>query len=145
LGLIVFTLGIYLGILFGKLGKQKREKAILQAKLDKKIIEQDTYFKESIIFICKATIQGQCELSEACIRIKKLLEYYPDVQSLVEFIVIQDMYNEIKDFATHDSRKELSKQEVFNQDKSRVKIEKAYHDKFMTVLPSLQSQFEQMS
>jgi hypothetical protein len=83
-------------------------------------------------------------LSEACIRIKKLLEYYPHVENLEEFSVIQKMYNEIKDFATHDVRKELSKQEVFNQDKLRVKIEKEYHQKFMAVLPSLQNNFEQM-
>lgn len=140
--IVVFALAIYLGVIFGQLKKQGEEKRRLQEKLDEKIAEQDTYFKESIVFICKATIQGQCEISEACIRIKKLLEYYPDIESIEDFNVIQQLYTGIKDFATHSDRKELSKQEVFNQDKKRMKIEKDFETEFLNILPQLQEQIE---
>ena len=139
LGLIVFGLSIYLGFLVVKLKAQAKEHAKMQAQLDEEIKKQDVYYKESLMTIAKATLQGQCELSECCIRIKKILEFYPEIEKDPGLITIQLMYEEIKVFPTHGERLKLSKQDVFNQDKKRFKIEAKYQDDMHKALELLVS------
>lgn len=142
LGLIVFVLSTFLGITVVKLRDQKRKQADYNTRLAEEVKKQDFYFKDSIITICKATVQGQCEFSEACIRIKKLLEYYPEIASEEQFKVIQNMYEEIKGFSTHGERLNLSKQEIFNQDKARFSIEAKYKQDMHKSLEILQKKIE---
>ena len=142
LGLVAFFLSILLGITLRSLRAQKKKQDDYKVKLEAEIKKQDHYFKDSIIIICKATIQGQCEFSEACIRVKKLLEYYPDIESKKDYIVIQQMYEEIKHFPTHAERLSLSKKEIFKQDKLRFTLEKKYEQDFRKSLEILQKDFE---
>ncbi|MFT6630672.1 MAG: cbb3-type cytochrome oxidase subunit 3 [Bacteriovoracaceae bacterium] len=142
LGLIAFFLSIFLGITLTSLREQKKKQNDYKEKFEAELKKQDYYFKDSIITICKATIQGQCEFSEACIRIKKLLEYYPDIESKKEYKVIQEMYDEIKHFSTHAERLSLPKKEIFNQDKLRFSLEAKYEQDFRKSLEILQKDFE---
>jgi hypothetical protein len=144
LGTIVFILSIFLGMTLVNLKAQKKKQQQNQIKFDAEIKKQDEYFKDSIVIICKATIQEQCEISEACIRIKKLLEYYPEIESIQDFVVIQSLYEEIKQFPTHADRLKLSKQEMFKQDQNRFGIEKKYESDFRSALIILQKKFESL-
>ena len=117
LGTIVFLLSIYLGMLMMKLRKQNLDKREYFKRLETDLSDKDKFYKDSIITICMATVQGQCDLSEACIRIKKLLEFYPEISSESQFEVIQLMYSEIQGFDTHAARTKLTKRERFGQDK----------------------------
>ncbi len=144
LGLIVFILAMYLGVLYSKLNQQKVKNKEQQELLDKKIEEQDIYFKDSIVSISRATLNGQCELSEACLRIVNLLKYYPNISNLPEYEVLHEMFSEIKEFAVLEERKKLPKQEIYNQDKKRIIVEKKYEEKALKSLESLQKQFEKL-
>ncbi len=144
LGLIVFILAIYLGILFSKISKQKITNKQQQELLDKKIEEQDIYFKDSIVSISRATLNGQCELSEACLRVVNLLKYYPEISAQPEYEPLHEMFSEIKEFAVLEERKKLPKQEVYNQDKKRLMVEKKYEHTVLKSLELLQKQFEKL-
>ncbi|MAX66342.1 MAG: DUF2489 domain-containing protein [Bacteriovoracaceae bacterium] len=141
LGAIVFGLSLYLGIIFSKLKGQKELAKELEFKLAQSQKEQDFYYADSILMLCKATLQGQCDYSEACIRIKKLLEYFPEIEANEDFYVFQQMYQEIAGFATHQERLNLPKQEIFRQDQLRFKVEQKYEDKFMKSLKQLKDLF----
>ena len=137
LGAIVFALAIYLGVLLTKLRAQNEKTKEMQTKLDAEIKKQDEYFKDSLVTLARAGISGQCDLSECCIRVKKILEYYPDIEKEGELQSIQSMYSEIKGFATHQQRLDLPKQEVYNQDIKRYKVEDNYREEFLKSLKSL--------
>lgn len=141
LGLVTFGLAVYLGMLVKSLYAQKEQMNEHEHKLQ----ETAEYYKESILIISKSTIQGQCEVSEACIRIKKLLEFFPEIEHLEQFSVIQKMYNELKSFAYLQERKELTRQEVFKQDNARFQVEEKYQDKFVKSLRSLVEKFETLT
>lgn len=132
LALIIFILGIYLGILSKKLSMQNARK---QSLLEKESIasanakEREHFLRESIDIISKSTLQGQCDLSESCIRLKKLLINFPDIESIEELKPIHDMYKEIEKFPYLEERKKLTKQERYSQDKERFLIEDRYREK----------------
>ena len=129
MGLIVLSLSVYFGILAGKVNIQKKqiEKATKEAV--EKAHKRELSILESIEIISKGVIQDQCEISEGCLRIKNLkdqLEYFSTDLDLSSF---DQMYSEIEQFATLEARKALSKQERFDQDKKRFKVESEYEDK----------------
>lgn len=130
LSFVTFALAIYLGILTKKLFDLKKKN-----KLNEKLIENHVnYLIESVEIISKATLQKQCEYSEACIRIIKLLEYFPHVSKRDELTALHDMYSELSDFAYLEDRKMLSKQEKFKQDNLRFQVEEKYGEKLDAVL-----------
>lgn len=145
LGAITFALSVYLGVLVIQLRKQKADHQTMLEEHQNKLQETAEYYKESILIIAKATIQGQCEHSEACIRIKKLLEFFPEIEKEEALNPIQKMYEELKDFAYLDDRKELSKQDVFKQDNARFKVEEKYQDQFLKSLKLIVERFEALT
>lgn len=144
LGLIVLLLSIYLGYLLQELRKQKKKVEEAEKFLSQKNQERHEFRVSSLETIALATLQEQCEISEACIRIKKLLEYYPDVADQKSLVIIQEMYNEIKSFDTLEARNALSKQEKFKQDTQRFKIEEQYRESFLEALKELQKSIKSL-
>lgn len=126
LAIIVFLLSIYLGFLLNKLKIQKKLNEESKKQLEEFTIKREASIKESILILCRAVINKQCEVSEGCLRIKKLMELIDIEVELYEFGSIEKMYEQIKDFAILDERNALSKQEKFNQDKKRFSIENEY-------------------
>ncbi len=137
LGAVVFALAIYLGFLFTKLKQQKNDQDDLQKKFDEKLKEQDYYFKDSLVTLARATLSGQCDLSECCIRVRKILEYYPELEANKDFGPIITMYEQIKIFPTHQERLDQSKQEIFEQDKKRFEIENDFRESVHNSLEKL--------
>lgn len=142
LGLVTLGLAVYLGYLLKSISAQKKLAKQAEDKRLKALEDHANYLKDSIITISKATIQGQCETSEACIRIYKLLEYFPDIAKEEKYDVLSKMNDELSSFAYLDERQELSKQEKFNQDKERFKVEEKFNDSFIKALKSLVEDFE---
>lgn len=142
LALIVFVLSIYLGIILNRLRLQKRKHDQTAAFLENKNQERHLYRVESIKTICLATIQHQCEISEACIRIKKLLEFYPEIESKSDYQVLQEMYEQIKDFDVLESRNALTKQQKFQQDNRRFAIEERFKQRMLSSLKKLHQEIQ---
>jgi hypothetical protein len=129
LSLFIFGLAIYLGILMNKLRHQKIIIADKTKKVTEAAIAREISILESIETISKGVVQDQCEVSEGCLRIKKLKDLLPYFADEIDLSVFDQMYAEIADFATLDARKELSNQARFDQDKKRFSVENEYADK----------------
>ena len=128
LSLVVLALGVYLGMLYSRIRYQKKQTQKNEEMREQQKKERVAFVNDSIFIIGKATLQGQCELSEACVRISALLKNYPDLLALEDLGSLRDMSKELEAFDYLDARKALSKQERFNQDKKRFEIEKKYED-----------------
>lgn len=126
--LIIAVLAFYAGKLLWQLKQQtelakKKEAALAESKA--KSLKEN---KESIVFIAKAMLEKQCEMSEGCLRIWVLLQYVPlpDVNYETRFPGIFSMYEAIKEMPTHDARKKLKKNEMMKMDLSRYEAENKF-------------------
>jgi len=129
LAFFVLGLSIYLGILFGRVRLQKKSILALKALDARKSQEREISILESIEIISKGVIQDQCEISEGCLRIKKLKDQLVFLNEDLDLEVFDKMYEEIEGFDILEARKTLSNQERFNQDKKRFKVENEYKDR----------------
>lgn len=144
LSVITLGLAIYAGRLLLQL-KRRRSAGIEGEKYLEKM-NQDRHQEriESIITISLALTQQQCDPAEACIRVKKLLEYYPDIARQDEYQVIEQMYQEVKDFDILEDRQALSKQEKFTQDNQRFLIEDKYKESLKVALSKLEIEMKKL-
>ncbi len=142
--LLVLGLSIYLGYLIYLLKLQSKQKALTEKLKLEEDSKREKFVRESILIISKATLQGQCETSEACVRLKNLVSFYPELNSVAELVALNSFYNDIKDLAYLNERAKLSKQEKFNQDKKRFAAEDAHSEAFSNSLNYLVSYFEKM-
>jgi hypothetical protein len=126
LSLTVLALGIYLGVLFGKIKQQKLKESKMQEKLLSLAAEREVFLKDSIVTISRAAVQNQCELSEACIRVYELLKNYPELKMHKEYSIIGEMFEQLSEFPYLAEREKLSKQDKFVQDSKRFQVEEKY-------------------
>ena len=73
--------------------------------------------------ITLATLTGDCELSEGCLRIRALLSFYPGLRSAEVFAPIEDLHAAIHHLDVGDARRDLSAEELARQDRERHAIE----------------------
>lgn len=118
--LIIAGLAFYLGkLLFQLKAQQQKQQQALQAH-QQKLAERQQYLLDSITLIGKATLEQQCEPSEAALRIWVLLENMePELAQACRWPALFEMYDLIKDMPTHDARKALEKKELRRQDHLR--------------------------
>jgi Tfp pilus assembly protein PilO len=70
---ILLILAIYLGYLVSQLKKRKEYQQTQMLKVQQVLKDKKGEVIESIRIICLATIQDQCEVSEAVIRLEKVV------------------------------------------------------------------------
>lgn len=141
-GVVVLGLSIYLGYLWRMIRHQKVESQKKEEEINARKKEQEKYVVDSLDIIALATIQNQCDSSECCIRVKNLIDYFPELSKKKEMQVFHQMYEEIKDFPTHEKRAEQSKQETFKQDQKRFRIEDKYRDRLLKSLEILRQELK---
>lgn len=125
LAVTVFVLATYLGFLINKVKLQNKMNELRDREIEQLRKQREQSIKESIEILARAVINEQCEISEGCIRIKKLSEII-DFNISDDLNIINNLYEEIKHFPILDERNILSKQEKFDQDKQRFAIEDKY-------------------
>ena len=80
-------------------------------------------------FVAKALTSGQCDLTEACLRIITLRDHLPiHLQHKLQFDAMQAVYDATWKLPTHQAYKDLDKQTRFKQDSLRLKTETQYND-----------------
>lgn len=127
LSVLIFVLSIGVGYFYIKLQKVKRQQIKAAEKYLQKEQERQAFVKDSLRTIGKAYIAEQCDASEACIRLRMLIDRVDFVQN-IDFPIIFKMYDEIKHFKTHEARQALSKKDLNVEDRQRFAIEKKYRD-----------------
>ena len=129
LAVFVFGLSVYLGIVLNKVKAQKKYIREQRIKAQEEADKRELFILESLEVISKGVIQDQCEVSEGCLRIKKLKDQLPYLSQQIDLSVFDMMYRDIEQFDILDARKELSNQARYDQDKARFKVENEYSDR----------------
>lgn len=137
LAVIAFVLAIYLGVLVNKLRHQKKEQQKLKALLEQKDRERLEHINESLRIIALAVTQDQCEVSEGCIRIKKLIDLIDTLKNHPELVYFHSAYIDFEQFPFLEERKKLSKQEKFKQDNLRFELEQKHNSQIKESCHSL--------
>lgn len=142
--LIVAGLAFYLGQLLFQLRSQQQRQQQALLEHQKKQAEHQQYLLDSILLIGKATLEQQCELSEAALRIWVLLEnLQPDLAQACRWPGLFAMYDCVKAMPTHDARKELDKKELRRQDHLRQQTEIEFKDAIETDIRGLLALLQQ--
>ncbi|WP_243834651.1 DUF2489 domain-containing protein [Psychromonas algarum] len=116
---IIVGLAFYAGILINKIKKQKAKTLLIEQAQEQekqqKIQDRNNNIAESIRFIAKATLQKQCNISEAAIRLTVLLETL-QLKTAIDipatYPALNAMYEKVKDMPTHDERKARPVKEI---------------------------------
>lgn len=116
---VIISLAFYAGILINKIKTQKAQAlSIEQAQqqvIQQKIQDRNNNIVESIRFIARATMQKQCNLSEAAIRLTVLLETL-QLSSAIDlaqsYPALTAMFDKVKDMPTHNERKNHPVKEI---------------------------------
>ena len=111
--------------------KKKDHNASEKVKSEQLLAEQkhQDYLQTSLHVIARSALNGELNISEGCIRVKVLLDNLNfemlNIEGVDEsqFVIINDVYEQLQNFDTHQARKELSKKERKQQDLKRHKIE----------------------
>ncbi len=124
--LIVLALALYAGKLIAQVKEQQNQAKLIAAQRQADLAKQNNYLIDSIQLIAKAVLEQQCELSEAAIRICRLLEkvytvkdeHYPGT-----YPALHELDSFLADYPTHEGYKSLKKQERMRFDVERAKQE----------------------
>lgn len=124
--LIIAGLAFYAGKLLWLVKQQAKQQAADAAALANKRLEKRRYLQESIVLISRAMQEQQCEYSEGALRLWVLLDHWPDADkpdAAQSYPGLYQMYQLIKDFPTHQARKDQDKALTRQQDKVRQQAE----------------------
>lgn len=135
---IILGLAFYAGILINRIKMQKQqalqaEQAREQNK-QQKIQERNDNIVESIRFIAKATMQKQCNVSEAAIRLTVLLETLQLKETIDiagTYPALTAMFEKVKDMPTHEERKTHPIKEIKLMDIKREVFEAEMEDEII--------------
>lgn len=84
---------------------------------------------ESIQVIAQAVEEDQVEYSEACLRLKGLLDHVaPELLEQSPFRVFQEVYEQIQHMPTHRARQATDTRFIEKMDKERLAVEEKHAD-----------------
>lgn len=126
LGLAVFGLSIYLGIILVRLKNQKLQKEKLTQDFQDELENRKSQLYESLHTLALVMEQGQVGIAEGCIRIKKLIDLEDDLRFHEDLSDFHKAYLDFADLAFLEDYKKLSNQEKFKQDLKRQKFEQIH-------------------
>jgi len=150
--LIVLSLAGYASFLWWQVLNKKKNvlKGLEDAKAGQIQSEQkhQNYLQTSLHVIARSVLNGELNVSEGCIRVKVLLDNLKfenlDIEHLdrAQFAIIDDIYEQLQDFSTHQARKELSDKERKQQDQKRHFIEVKNQEVLHVVFEILADKFK---
>lgn len=84
---------------------------------------------ESIRVIAMAIEENQIEYSEACLRIKGLLDHVaPELMDKPPYRVFMEVYEQLRHMPTHQARQDTEARFVEKMDKERFEVERRHAD-----------------
>lgn len=105
-----------------KQAKMKQELAMESGRLA--WLKKQQELAQDIRFIANAMIQGQCEITEGCLRLIPLMNrFHEELPFKQDFQTMLQHQQACKDMPTHDAYKQLSRKEQFKLDNQRYQLE----------------------
>lgn len=135
---IVAVLAAYAFLLTRKVKVQQAATAEKLLEEQRKQAKQRKYIVESLNIIAVNVLEEGLNLSEATIRSKMLLDgllLTPEERE--PFSTIDEVFEQVQNFATHNARKSLKRSEIMKQDSQREEIEKRFEDALKACYASL--------
>jgi hypothetical protein len=112
-----------------------------QAKTEALQKERRSSMVESIQVLAMAVEAKQVEYSEACLRIKGLLDHVrPELLGQPPYKVFQEVHDLIQHMPTHQARQDTETRFVEKMDKERLAIEKEHADRIHEAAIALRKQ-----
>ncbi|WNO59570.1 DUF2489 domain-containing protein [Rheinheimera sp. MMS21-TC3] len=140
--IIVAALAFYAGKLLWQLQQQRQQQAEQQQELTS---ERKAYLTNSIVLICKAMLEGQCELSEGALRLWVLLDHLVPERTPepnTTYSGLYQMYLAVKDMPTHEARNNQDKALTKQQDKIRLQAEQDLKSAILADTQALLTRFQ---
>lgn len=120
IGVLIWIIRRQLGSLRDAKRARQTEQALLRERHSADI--------DSIRILARSVLADQVEYSEACIRIKMLLDSAaPELHDDERFAVFDLVYRELQEHPTHEARQAISKQQRHDLDKERFALEDSHH------------------
>jgi len=124
--IVIMALAFYVGILINEIKTKKSQAILIEQESaefkDQKIQDRNNNIVESIQLIAKATMQKQCNVSEAAIRLTVLLETLQlekPIEISTTYPALTAMFEKVKDMPTHEERKNHPVKEIKMMDIKR--------------------------
>lgn len=112
--------------------QQQRHLEAQQAMVDQKKADRQAFVLDSLRIISSNVIDEDLNLSEATIRCKILIDALElDESERQIYEVLDEVYEKVQHFDTHQARKELSKAERERQDAAREAIEDSHREELI--------------
>lgn len=133
LQLVFITIAlVVIGVLLAYIWRQSRalsEQRLREKKTEQFQAQRRDEMVESIRVIAIAVEARQVEYSEACLRLKGLLEHVaPELLEKPPFQVFQQVHDKISYMPTHRARKMTDSQTLEKMDQERLEVEQEYAD-----------------
>ena len=131
--LILLALSAVAAYYWIKLKNVQKEQAAQIAKNQQAWLDRQEELASDIRFIANSMLQGQCEITEGCMRLKVLMDHLDkDLANKTEFQTLQFYYQQTLNMPHHEAYKGLSRKEQFHQDKKRYSLEDKYREQILT-------------
>lgn len=129
LGLLIPLLGYAVYLQWTQLKDIKDEREQRKKQFLDQYHEKQNDLKESLRIISLAAIQGQCELSEASLRMANLIPKYDALdENHQDFKAVFDLYSDIKELKYLEERNNMNINDRFAEDKIRFAAEEKHKD-----------------
>ncbi|KZZ62139.1 hypothetical protein A3762_02010 [Oleiphilus sp. HI0125] len=91
--------------------------------------ERRKFLLDSVYVLCKSVLDKQVEISEACMRVKLLIDHFDStLHERHDFKVFNDVYDRLEHMPRFEARKRLSRREMNALDQERYEVEAEYED-----------------
>lgn len=122
--LIIVTLSTIAAYYLLKLKRVNAEQKQLAVQNQQAWLEHQIELSNDLKFIANAMLQGQCEITEGCLRLKVLMDRLDEtLQNQTHFQAIVAHFNATSSMPTHKAYASLSRKEQFVLDNQRYKLE----------------------
>jgi len=129
---VVLVLLVIAVRLLRQVRQQTAQNTLKQQALAQKQAEKTIYLVESLQMIANNVLANDLNLSEASIRCKVLLDALMlPAEAREAFEVLDEVYQHLRVFATHEERKKLTAAERKAQDNNRIDIEGRYRQQLL--------------
>lgn len=131
LGTVVFVLAVVAAVLWVKVWRLQKQQKLqhAQREIEKAQAEQkrNDYIHESLNVIARAVLDGQCPITEGCIRMAVLLGNMSlDCDTKHRFSIVFEIYNATRHIPTHDQWKALPRKDQRKFEQEMLVLEKQH-------------------
>ncbi len=128
-GLLSVALSGYIFVTLRKMRAMQAAIAQREAEQEAELQAHRAHLRESLEVIARTMLEDQVELSEACIRLKVLIDNYdPDLHQQRGFAVFNELHARLAHMPTHQARKEADPKWIRKLDKERYRLEREYRE-----------------